>query len=98
MKVRDDVEIECNEEPGENKRARSSRRPKKNQLCDTGAISQAGERTKSNAGGVCGMHTLKDLLTVDYEETDKNYLRNKRGQTKGLENIAAHCVKCGIEF
>ena len=42
VKVREDVEKECDEEPGENKRARSSRRPKKSQ-CDTGAISQSGE-------------------------------------------------------
>ena len=63
-----------------------------------GADFPTGNCQKEGGGGVCGQHTLEDLLTLDHEESSTTYLKRKRGHELGSENIAEHCVKCGIGF
>ena len=63
-----------------------------------GADSPTGNCQQGGGGGVCGQHTLEDLLTLDHEESSNNWLKRKREHESGSENIAEHCVKCGIGF
>ena len=63
-----------------------------------GVVSGKRKNRKKGGGGECGKHTLKDLLTMDHEQTNKAYLKKKREDVSGAQNIAVHCVKCGIKF
>ena len=63
-----------------------------------GSDCPTGNNHKKGGGGVCGKHTLKDLLTMDYEESNSSYLKCKRDREPCAENIVLHCVKCGINF
>ena len=63
-----------------------------------GADSPTGNCQKEGGGCVCGQHTLKDLLTLDHEESRNSYLKCKREHESGAENIAEHCVMCGFRF
>ena len=85
-------------ETGERASSRSSKRTKSLAGGVTGAVSGAGKNNKKGGGGLCGKHTLKDLLTVDHEQTSKSYLKSKREHIQGAQNVAMHCMKCGIKF
>ena len=63
-----------------------------------GADSPTGNCQQGGGGGVCGQHTLEDLLTLDHEESSNNWLKRKRMHESGAENIAEHCVMCGFRF
>ena len=63
-----------------------------------GADFPTGNCQKEGGGGVCGQHTLEDLLTLDHEQSSNTWLKRKREHETGSENIAEHCVKCGIRF
>ena len=84
-------------ETGERTNSRSSKRNKAMGGV-AGAVSGTGKNKKKGGGGECGKHTLKDLLTMDHEQTNKTYLKKKRETVSGAQNIAVHCVKCGIKF
>ena len=62
------------------------------------AIVHTTGNNKEKDGGVCGNHILKDMLTVDYVEQNAGYLKSKNENRVGAENIAVHCVYCGIKF
>ena len=84
-------------ETGERTNSRSSKR-KKAMEGVAGAVSTTGKNKTKGGGGVCGKHTLKDLLTMDHEQTNKSYLKKNREKVLGAENIAVHCVSCGIKI
>ena len=66
--------------------------------CVAGADFPTGNCQKEGGGGVCGQHTLEDLLTLDHEQSSNTWLKRKREHESEAENIAEHCVKCGIRF
>ena len=82
---------------GERANSRSSKRTKAVKGW-AGAVAPTGNTKNKGGEVVCGKHTLKDLLTLDHEQTSKTYLKCNRENTTGAENIAVHCVKCGIRF
>ena len=84
-------------ETGERTNSRSRKRTKA-VVGAPGAVAPTGNTKKKGGGGVCGKHTLKDLLTLDHEETSKSYLKCNREHVVGAHKIAVHCVKCGIRF
>lgn len=84
-------------ETGERANSRSSKRTKPVKGA-AGAVAPTGNTKKKGGEVVCGKHTLKDLLTLDHEQTSKTYLKCNRENVTGAENIAVHCVKCGIRF
>ena len=62
------------------------------------ASQKTGSQNDKNKGGTCGKHTLNDILTVDYIETNPGYLKSKNESKVGSENIATNCVYCGLKF
>ena len=86
---------------GHTKRETASSRANKRTKAVVGVVGSdcpTGNNHQKGGGGVCGKHTLKDLLTINYEESSNSYLKCKREQEPRAENIALHCVKCGIKF
>ena len=77
-------------ETGERASSRSCKQTKSLAGGVAGAVAVAGENNKKGGGGVCGKHTLKDLLTVDHEQTSKSYQRSKREHIQGAQNIAVN--------
>ena len=74
-----------------------SKRSRASTAKDVTILHKAGNH-KEKSGGECGKHKLKDMMTVDYVQTDSKYLKSKNEGVVGAENIAVHCVFCGIKF
>lgn len=80
---------------GNNSRAKRTRGTIK---AGSSASQKTGSQNDKNKGGTCGKHTLNDILTVDYIETNPGYLKSKNESKVGSENIATNCVYCGLKF
>ena len=82
------------------KREKASQEPRQDagRVHEPRQYSPTGNCQKEGGGCVCGQHTLEDLLTLDHEESSNNWLKRKRMHESGAENIAEHCVMCGIRF
>lgn len=76
--------------------SRKSNRRKTNQNIST--IQSTGNTAKKKNGGECGSHTLRDMLDLNNIQSDKAYLKRNNESRQGAENIATHCVFCGLKF
>ena len=79
-------------------RARSSKRTKAVSPVAGADCPTGNNHKEGGGGGGCGKHTLKELLTLSHEQSNKTYLKCKRDHVTGVENIVEHCVGCGIRF